>query len=187
MDGLVVLEPYATMIIDGRKSWELRSRKPPTSRVGRNIYLLSSGEILGVVKITEWSGPLSGKDLKVHFTEHQVRDPKPGLYAWNLVVIRRFARRAKYNHPRGARVWLKSVRPSSRLPSKTSQAVVDSLIPAVFGFARRNGRPLADNAPEVMFSIVVNAALSDGLHRGTATGTLRPDFPYVALPVSAGT
>ena len=59
--------------------------------------------------------------------------------------------------------------------------------PAVFGFAKRNGRPLADNAPEVMFSIVVNAALSDSLNRGTATGTLRPDFPYVALPVSAGT
>jgi hypothetical protein len=58
--------------------------------------------------------------------------------------------------------------------------------PAVFGFAKRNGRALADNAPEVMFSIVVNAALSDGLRSNTATGTLRPDFPYVALPVSAG-
>ena len=56
--------------------------------------------------------------------------------------------------------------------------------PAVFGFAKRNGRALTDNAPEVMFSIVVNAALSDGLNRGAATGTLRPDFPYVAPPVS---
>jgi hypothetical protein len=37
-----------------------------------------------------------------------------------------------------------------------------------------------------MFSIVVNAALADGLNRNTATGTLRPDFPYVALPISAG-
>ncbi len=58
--------------------------------------------------------------------------------------------------------------------------------PAVFGFAKRNGRGLADNGPEVMFSIVVNAALSDGLHSSSTTGTLRPDFPYVALPVSAG-
>jgi hypothetical protein len=58
--------------------------------------------------------------------------------------------------------------------------------PAVFGFAKHNGRALADNAPEVMFSIVVNAALADGLNRNTATGTLRPDFPYVALPISAG-
>ena len=54
---------------------------------------------------------------------------------------------------------------------------------AVFGFAKRNGRALSDNAPEVMFSIVINAALSDGLDRSSATGTLRPDFPYVALPV----
>ena len=29
-----------------------------------------------------------------------------------------------------------------------------------------------------------NAALSDGLNRDAATGTLRPDFPYVAPPVS---
>jgi len=54
--------------------------------------------------------------------------------------------------------------------------------PAVFGFARRNGRALSDNAPEVMFSIVTNVALSDGLGPKSATGTLRPDFPYVAAP-----
>jgi hypothetical protein len=56
---------------------------------------------------------------------------------------------------------------------------------AVFGFARRNGRALSDNAPEVMFSIVTNAALSDGLGPRTATGTLRAEFPYVARPVAA--
>ena len=55
--------------------------------------------------------------------------------------------------------------------------------PAVFGFACRNGRALADNAPEVMFSMVANAAVSDGLRNDTATGTLRSKFPYVALPV----
>lgn len=57
--------------------------------------------------------------------------------------------------------------------------------PAVFGFAKRNGRALADNAPEVMFSIVTNAALSDGLRSSAATGSLRSEFPYVALPVGA--
>ena len=57
--------------------------------------------------------------------------------------------------------------------------------PTVFGFALRNGRALSDNAPEVMFSIVTNAALSDGLDAHTATGALRPEFPYVARPVAA--
>jgi hypothetical protein len=57
---------------------------------------------------------------------------------------------------------------------------------AVFGFAKRNGRALSDNAPNVMFSIVTNSALSDGLDSSTATGSLRSDFPYVAnLPAEA--
>ena len=59
-------------------------------------------------------------------------------------------------------------------------------IPAVFGSVKRNGRALADNAPEVMFSIVINRALFDSLRSSTATGRLRPDFPYVALPAAAG-
>lgn len=52
---------------------------------------------------------------------------------------------------------------------------------AVFGFAKRNGRTLTDNAPEVMFSIVTNSALSDGLNASKATGTIRKDFPYIAV------
>ena len=80
-------------------------------------------------------------------------------------------------------------------PEAYGQTVADLCFPdilryevgtsAIFGFARRNGRALSDNAPEVMFSIVTNAALSDGLGPHTATGTLRHDFPYVARPPSA--
>jgi Domain of unknown function (DUF4331) len=58
--------------------------------------------------------------------------------------------------------------------------------PAVYGFAERNGRALTDNAPEVMFSMVTNSALSDGLHANTATGTLRGEFPYVAAAPAGG-
>jgi len=58
--------------------------------------------------------------------------------------------------------------------------------PAVYGFAKRNGRALSDNAPEVMFSIVTNSALSDGLQASSATGSLRPDFPYVAAVPAKG-
>jgi hypothetical protein len=55
--------------------------------------------------------------------------------------------------------------------------------PASYGFAARNGRALTDNAPEVMFSLVTNSALSDGLTKRHATGTPRDEFPYV--PVAA--
>ncbi len=108
---MIVLEPYATMIIEGGKTWELRSRKPPASRLGKSIYLLSAGEILGVVRIMSCSGPLSEAELLAHFKEHRVEEPEPRLYAWRLEVVRRFLRRRKYVHAQGARIWVKRVQP----------------------------------------------------------------------------
>ena len=46
---------------------------------------------------------------------------------------------------------------------------------AAFSFAGFNGRRLGDNAPEVMFSLVTNSAVSTGL-AATATSD---QFPYV--------
>jgi hypothetical protein len=54
--------------------------------------------------------------------------------------------------------------------------------PASFSFACRNGRCLTDNAPEVMFSLVTNRALSDGLGKRHAAGMPRRHFPYVPPP-----
>jgi|GEM_PF-6351962 hypothetical protein len=121
MDGIVVLEPYATMIIEGQKSLELRSRRPPASKIGKRIYLLSSGEVLGIVRITSFSGPLSEEQIRARFFEHRVPEPKPGYYAWRLEVVKRFARRRKYVHPRGARVWLRNVRLFARTGFSSSR------------------------------------------------------------------
>lgn len=56
---------------------------------------------------------------------------------------------------------------------------------ASFSFATWNGRGLTDNAPEVMFSLVTNRALSDGLSKRHAAGRPRRRFPYVPPPPSA--
>jgi Domain of unknown function (DUF4331) len=51
--------------------------------------------------------------------------------------------------------------------------------PAVYGFVGRNGRTLADNAPEAMLSLVTNMAVPSGL-KPAVSGQLRDsDFPYV--------
>ncbi len=51
--------------------------------------------------------------------------------------------------------------------------------PASYGFTGRNGRTLADNAPEVMFSLVGNTAMASGL-KPSVNQNLRTDtFPYV--------
>jgi hypothetical protein len=55
--------------------------------------------------------------------------------------------------------------------------------PASFGFAGINGRTLADNAPEVMFSLVLNSATTTGLGPSTTADQRRGQFPYV-VPAS---
>jgi hypothetical protein len=51
--------------------------------------------------------------------------------------------------------------------------------PATYGFAVRNGRTLADNAPEVMLSLVVNTAVPSGLKPSVAERLRSGNFPYV--------
>jgi hypothetical protein len=56
--------------------------------------------------------------------------------------------------------------------------------PATYGFAVRNGRPLADNAPEVMLSLVTGTAIRSGL-KPAATGHLRTHSSPRSSPTSA--
>jgi hypothetical protein len=51
--------------------------------------------------------------------------------------------------------------------------------PATYGFATRNGRTLADNAPEAMLSLVVNTAVPSGLTPAVAEQLRSTTFPYV--------
>ncbi|MEV5965200.1 DUF4331 family protein [Kribbella sp. NPDC051952] len=51
--------------------------------------------------------------------------------------------------------------------------------PATFGFAGRNGRTLADNAPELMLSMITGTAVPSGLNPSTATNLRQKTFPYV--------
>jgi hypothetical protein len=51
--------------------------------------------------------------------------------------------------------------------------------PASYSFAARNGRRLADNAPEAMLSLVVNTAVPSGLKPSVSQQLRDADFPYV--------
>ncbi len=51
--------------------------------------------------------------------------------------------------------------------------------PAIYGFAARNGRPMADNAPEAMLSLVAGTAVPSGLKPSVAENQRSGKFPYV--------
>jgi Domain of unknown function (DUF4331) len=51
--------------------------------------------------------------------------------------------------------------------------------PASYGFAVRNGRTLADNAPEAMLSLALNTGVNSGLKPAVSAHLRSPHFPYV--------
>lgn len=82
-----------------------------------------------------------------------------------------------------------SERPGAYADSVMERIVPDLLryvvgSPAVFGFARFNGRRMTDNAAEVIFSLATNAAVPTGL-RAADTRRSTETFPFV-IPAEGG-
>lgn len=107
--GLIVREPFASMIVDGEKVWEIRKSR---TKVRGEILILSGGKALGEAELVDVLGPFRVEELAKHADKHRV-DPqflreysggKP-LYAWVLRNARRFDRAKKVKMARGAQVW----------------------------------------------------------------------------------
>ncbi|MEM0443452.1 MAG: ASCH domain-containing protein [Candidatus Caldarchaeum sp.] len=108
MDGLIVKQPYAGLIISGRKKWEMRLWPPPAGKLGRKVYLLSGGYALGVVKVVGVRGPLSRSSV-VRLRRYHLGASTRYRYGWVLKVVKRFNKPLKYRHPHGAVVWVRNV------------------------------------------------------------------------------
>ena len=109
--GLIIREPYASMIVNGKKKWEIRTRK--TSKRGE-IYIITNGKIIGKAKIIDVKGPFTVNDLAKHENKHQVNREilekyakQRKLYAWVLSEPVKFDNPIKIEIPRGAIVWVK--------------------------------------------------------------------------------
>ena len=113
MDGLIVKQPFANLIIDGKKKWELRGRPIPKNKIGNNVLLLSKGNILGEITIEKDLGPVGFEKLHatihLHCSELGELDKTFCTYAWKIKVNKKFEHPKKYAHPNGARVWVKNV------------------------------------------------------------------------------
>ena len=112
MEGLIVKKPFADLIIDGEKEWELRSRCPPSKKLGKELYLLSSGKVLGRIKIDSHyiaTKQQLEENLEKHRSETSFLPNSHTSHVWKIKVIEKFKQPKKYVHPIGARVWVKDV------------------------------------------------------------------------------
>ena len=112
MDGLIVKKPYAKLIIDGKKEWELRSKCPPAKNLRKDLYLLSSGKILGKIRIDSYCVAAKQeleKNIQKHCSDVSFLSEYHESYVWKICITEKFLEPKKYAHPMGARVWVKNV------------------------------------------------------------------------------
>ncbi len=107
--GLIVREPYASLIVDGKKTWEIR--KSPT-RVRGPIGIISRGRLIGEVELVDVLGPFSVTELKAHEAKHKAGDfleayaqGRP-LWAWVLKNPRRYETPLPVPPRKGRMLWV---------------------------------------------------------------------------------
>lgn len=111
--GLVIAEPWISMILDGKKTWEMRSRQ---CELRGEIALIAkgTGTVVGVARIVGCQGPLKPESLASSRDKHCITESlktdgewmESWNYAWVLDSARRFEQPVWYKHPSGAVTWV---------------------------------------------------------------------------------
>jgi hypothetical protein len=113
MNGLVIKEIWADLILSGEKTWEIRSRV--THQRGTIAIIKSgSGLIYGTAELTDCI-KLSKPNFEDNRDKHcipvgeaseVVRDYKE-RFAWVLENVRKLQDPVPYSHPQGAIIWVR--------------------------------------------------------------------------------
>ena len=109
--GLIIKAPFIDWIMEGRKTWELRSTH---TQVRGPIALIEkgTGTVVGVARLVGSKGPLSAADMAANVQNHSVAVDRLALpevqkycFAWVLGDVKRLARPVPYTHRSGAVIW----------------------------------------------------------------------------------
>lgn len=114
MLGLVIREPWISLILDGQKTWEIRGRN---CRIRRRIGLIrsGSGRVVGTAEIVDSKGPLSDEEMRANVSKHRIpledldgiRNRYKNIYAWVLANAKPLPKPLRYVHRKGAIIWVR--------------------------------------------------------------------------------
>jgi len=108
--ALIVKRPWTKLILDGKKSWEIRSQ-PTNMRGVVKLAESGTGKLVGQVRIVDCLKIKKAEFCK-HVRKHRVASLKDTLgyktiYAWVLKDAVRYMNPPRYEHPPGAIIWVK--------------------------------------------------------------------------------
>lgn len=107
--GLIVKEPFATLIVEGKKTWKIRKSR---TRVRGEVLVLNRGMALGRAELVDVLGPFTPRELANHREKHGVSleflreysNGKP-LYARVFRNAEKFETPKRIGISEGARAW----------------------------------------------------------------------------------
>lgn len=109
--GLIVRQPWADMIVDGDKRWEMRAT---STTIRGQIAIIAAGHIIGEVELTDCLSSLRTKTEAINTRPfHKVRDYdllKKWKWPWVMERAVRYGEPIPVNVPRGAVIWVKDLR-----------------------------------------------------------------------------
>ena len=111
MKGLIVREPWASLIVEGKKRWEVRRTR---TKYRGPVAIISGGKVLGVADIVDVI-ELPVDEMAALVGKHYA-DPlqiltygagKKTLFAWVMKNARKLKEPIQVEIPPGAQIWVK--------------------------------------------------------------------------------
>ena len=108
MKALIIKKPWIDYILDGKKTWEIRSSK---TNIRGKIELIRSGSglVVGSCEIEDCK-ELTLEDYKNNIHKHNIQDanclPYKKTYAWVVTNAQKYETPRRYKHPQGAIIWV---------------------------------------------------------------------------------
>ena len=107
--GLLVKEPFATLIVEGKKIWEIRKSR---TKVRGEVLIITGGSAIGKAELVDVLGPFTPEELADYVDKHRadvefLREYSGGkpLYAWVFRNAEKFEKPQKVRIKRGAQIW----------------------------------------------------------------------------------
>jgi hypothetical protein len=121
MKALLIRTPHIEKILDGKKTWEIRSAR---TNIREQVGLIRSGSgtIIGVCDVIGCIGPLTEEQFRKNARKAGMKPSEASLgyddktFAWVLANSQYLKAPVPYKHPTGAIIWVK-------LDAQTEQAV----------------------------------------------------------------
>ena len=113
MRALLIRQPFVDMILEGKKTWEIRGSRTSIRGTIGLIPSASGGKVVGVCDVVTYIGPLSQAVFRRNASKAGMKPREAELgyyrntYAWVLKNPRRLRKPVPYKHPSGAVIWVK--------------------------------------------------------------------------------